>query len=152
MNQICSLHGWPKLCVCSMMKYYGLEMKTRVKMRYRAHLSLCLMKHHAMKTYRKLMAELQTLLNSPTNIKWTVTFIFQPFNTLGKRIHYTYGMRLGWAPRPVNTQKQNEKFLILLDIKPHHSLYGLASIPTDGTMTAIANKRLRSMENTEYFT
>jgi len=68
MNQICCLQGWPKLCVHSMIKHYDLEMKTRVKMRYRAHLSLCLMKHHAMKMYRKLKTELQTL-NSPTNMK-----------------------------------------------------------------------------------
>jgi len=61
-------------------------------------------------------------------------------------------MKIGCAPRPFNTQKQNEKFLILLEIKPHHSDCGLVAIPTNGTMTAIANKRLRSMENTEYFT
>jgi len=61
-------------------------------------------------------------------------------------------MRLGWAPRPVNIQNQNEKCLILLQIKPHHSVHGLVDTPTAGAMTAIANKRLRSMENTEYFT
>ena len=44
------------------------------------------------------------------------------------------------------------KNLILLEIKPHHSVHGLVTIPTDGTITAIANKRLCSMENTEYFT
>lgn len=152
MNQICCLQGWPKLCWHSVIKYYCFEMKTRVKTRYRAHLSLCLMKHHAMKMYRKLKAELQTLLNSPTNMKWTVTITFQPFDTLGNRVHYTHGLRLWWAPRLVNIQKQNEKCLILLEIKPHHSVHGLVAIPTDRAMTAIANKRLHSMENTEYFT
>ena len=69
-----------------------------------------------------------------------------------KRVHHTSGMRLGWAPRPVHTQKQNEKFLILLETKPHHSVHGLVNILTEGTTTAKANEILHSMENTEYFT
>jgi len=56
------------------------------------------------------------------------------------------------GPKACHYTEQNEKFLILLEIKPHHSVHGLVPIPTDGTMTAIAYKRLCSMRNTEYFT
>lgn len=133
MNQSCCLQDWPKLCARSLIKCCHPAINTRVKMRPTAQLSLCLRKHHAVKMYTRLKAEFQTFLNSPTNVKWTVTFTFQPLE--GLAIH--------------GSKKKNPWFC--WKSKPHQSVHGKVTILTEATMITTVNMILCLMENTEYF-
>jgi hypothetical protein len=58
MNQILQLTRLAKIMCALSDKTLQPSNKNKVKMRKRAHLSLYLMKHHAMKMYRRLKTEL----------------------------------------------------------------------------------------------
>jgi hypothetical protein len=66
-----------------------LPLKVSVK------LSLCLTKHHAMKTYFRSRGRAPLILNIVTRWMWMVNFMPHPFYPREKGLHYPLGTRLG---------------------------------------------------------
>jgi hypothetical protein len=59
-------------------------------------LSLCLTKHHTMKTYWDSRVIAQCILDSGTRLRWVVSFTPWPLYPQGKSPWYPLDRRLGW--------------------------------------------------------
>jgi hypothetical protein len=58
-------------------------------------LSLCLTKHHAVKTYWGVQVLLHAFLDLGTRLRWVVSFTTRPLNPQGKSPRYPLDRRLG---------------------------------------------------------
>jgi hypothetical protein len=75
-------------------------------------LSLCLPKHHAMKTYWGWRGIAPHILDLGTILRWVLSFTTRPLYPRGKRPRYPLDGRggAGWAPEPVWTRWWRENF------------------------------------------
>jgi hypothetical protein len=88
------IKAWKGSCVCDL-DLFSTEIRGSLQVKGKVKLSLCLTKHHTMKTYRRSGCIAPCNLDLGTRWRWVVSFTPRPLYPQGKSPWYPLDGRLG---------------------------------------------------------